>query len=743
MKPQKKKVNVAAIFLSIVLVVLIALVVLVVLSLLEHKLKFSIENLKETLVGKWYWKIVLIGFVGILGFLGTKLINKLGKKTKDFSEGEDARLFTKEEMKRSKQFNLTKFEELELNDDGIVLGAEEKRKKLEVILTREPQHTLVIGTTGSGKTTGFLDPTIQILSKTKTKPSLIISDPKGELFERHSEVLNERGYKVHVLDLLNPYQSTRWNPFSYIQKLLIKLEELKADIEKWEKELEHYVKNKWKGQKELEDKIYDLQIEKQTVEDDIYESTVDLVYTICPIEEKSADTSWQYGARDFILGVVLAFVEDIKLQYFKPDKLTLANVYHNISTYAQGSADELRTYLEVRDIFSQAKGKAATVLSAFESEKTFASYLTAVSSYMQWLTDRGIQAMTSDNDINFDQFDEEPTVLFIQVPDEKVTRHRLVSLLIMQCYKTLIEKARRNEKDGTTDSSRLKRRMYFLLDEFGNLPKFEQIDSMISVGRSRWVYFMFILQNLEQLDQKYGANVAKIVKDNCPVKMFLGTDSIATMEEFCKLAGKRKGESVSLSSGSGKNGASATTSIKEIPLITISDLKTLNSKDNFGNALVSAFGYPLFYSKFTPSWKSKKYLIGRAKGVKRKQEIFDIKHNLLDVAEWNKSVEEYKKFCLQMQEPAVEQEKKEEHKKKIEEKKPVVKPKKTRVLRAEDIREYLTEGEYIQLTTLKGKERIKFIEELLRKTVGNVALQLILKALLEKYKGEEERGLEA
>jgi len=41
----------------------------------------------------------------------------------------------------------------------------------------------------------------------------------------------------------------------------------------------------------------------------------------------------------------------------------------------------------------------------------------------------------------------------------------------MQCYKTLIEKARRNEKDGTTDSSRLKRRMYFLLDEFGNLPK--------------------------------------------------------------------------------------------------------------------------------------------------------------------------------------------------------------------------------------------------------------------------------
>jgi len=125
---------------------------------------------------------------------------------------------------------------------------------------------------------------------------------------------------------------------------------------------------------------------------------------------------WSKG---FILGVVLAFVEDIKLQYFKPDKLTLANVYHNISTYAQGSADELRTYLEVRDIFSQAKGKAATVLSAFESEKTFASYLTAVSSYMQWLTDRGIQAMTSDNDINFDQFDEEPTVLFIQVPDEK------------------------------------------------------------------------------------------------------------------------------------------------------------------------------------------------------------------------------------------------------------------------------------------------------------------------------------
>ena len=70
-----------------------------------------------------------------------------------------------------------------------------------------PIHTLVIGTTGSGKTTLLIEPAIRILSKTGEKPCLVITDPKGELFNNHSIQLEENGYRLMTLDLRNPYAS--------------------------------------------------------------------------------------------------------------------------------------------------------------------------------------------------------------------------------------------------------------------------------------------------------------------------------------------------------------------------------------------------------------------------------------------------------------------------------------------------------------------------------------------------------
>lgn len=123
---------------------------------------------------------------------------------------EDSRFQTKAEIR--KNFTVIPWTELEDSDvKGAVIGAEEGRKGLEIVFAK-PAHTLVIGTTGSGKTTTYVSPCIQILSQTKTKPSLLISDPKGELFQSHDIALKVRGYRVRVLDLRNPYSSARWNP---------------------------------------------------------------------------------------------------------------------------------------------------------------------------------------------------------------------------------------------------------------------------------------------------------------------------------------------------------------------------------------------------------------------------------------------------------------------------------------------------------------------------------------------------
>lgn len=108
----------------------------------------------------------------------------------------------------------------------------------------------------------------------------------------------------------------------------------------------------------------------------------------------------------------------------------------------------------------------------------FEQYLSEVNSYMQQLSDDGILSMTSENDIDIANMDESPNALFVIVPDERFTRHRFVTLFLTQTYKELVEKANTNLRKKQTDTAILKRRAYFILDEFGNLPKMENIEGM-------------------------------------------------------------------------------------------------------------------------------------------------------------------------------------------------------------------------------------------------------------------------
>ena len=121
----------------------------------------------------------------------------------------------------------------------------------------------------------------------------------------------------------------------------------------------------------------------------------------------------------------------------------------------------------------------------------------------------------SENDIDIANMDESPNALFVIVPDERFTRNRFVTLFLTQTYKELVEKANTNLRKKQTDTAILKRRAYFILDEFGNLPKMENIEGMVTVGRSRGVRYLFVLQSFSQLNAKYGRDIGDIIKTNC------------------------------------------------------------------------------------------------------------------------------------------------------------------------------------------------------------------------------------
>ena len=549
-----------------------------------------------TSIFTWMIFIAVSGIILIMTLMNFSL-NVNRDVMRENADLEDSHWQTDKELKKNPDFIVCNMSKLGDVEDGVVVGSKVTKKGDVNILMTRPSHTMIIGATGSGKTTGGVNQNIEILSRTKTKPSMIIADLKGELYDTHAQGLRARGYNVIVLNLAEPYKSTRWNP---CESILVRIREIKS-LDNVTQNAGKYITSDGTKYNTLQDVV----TRKRTLQDEIYEYSKDLVWAICPIENKT-QPNWEKGARALILALVLAFGEDVLDGKMSEEQFCLFNIYYNMQKYCTAEVEELSQYLiEQRDpAHSQVPGHAKTVL--LTRDNTLTSYLSDVTEYISWLADRGICALTSQSEIDIRKFDEEPTALFIRIPDHRETRHNLVTLFTMQAYKELVEKSQINLSHGETTKAELKRTVYFILDEFGNMPKLYNLSTLITVSRSRRIFLMLVVQSFKQLSDKYGADTAEVVKGSCINKIFVGTDEEKTVEEFSQLCGKRAVQKVSMSSSSNDNEASsASTSASEIPLINTGELKRLNRKGHYGHIVLARFGqYPVM-SYHTPFFEAK------------------------------------------------------------------------------------------------------------------------------------------
>lgn len=596
-----------------------------------------------------YW--LTVGVVNGMLLIGFLLMYRIDAQNVAMNENdlEDTEWLTTKKLRKLKEFTVTTWDKVAEKDDEIVIGAEKKGKAVEIIST-SALHALIVGTTGSGKTTGFVDQNIAILGRSKGKPSMIIADPKKELYEKHAKQLESEGYKISTLDLREPYSSARWNPMQVLIRRIRQVRELQFNMKQ--------DGNKYLACGEVFQSHGDARTRVQELKDEIFENAMDLVYTLCPIQNKDQPT-WEEGARNLIFGLVLAFCEDVISGKMDEKQLQLFNVYHNITKYCSEDTTALKKYLlEGREEFSKVRGLVNTVL--ITSDKTLTSYLSEVNSYIQQLSDDGILSMTSENDIDIANMDESPNALFVIVPDERFTRHRFVTLFLTQTYKELVEKANTNLRKKDTDTAILKRRAYFILDEFGNLPKMENIEGMVTVGRSRGIRYLFVLQSFSQLNAKYGKDIGDIIKTNCNVKIFIGSDDPDTRREFSELCGQKKVKNFSVNT-SAENPASSNTGASNQPLITIGMLERLNGNEK-GDAIVSVRGYEPIWSRFTPSYELKEvyFAAGKADISKREARLFDKSEYVFDILGGSQKEEEEKQLdAIERREEEQAQEEKE------------------------------------------------------------------------------------
>lgn len=530
-------------------------------------------------------------------FKNPKTLMSTNEKDVIYTGLEQAHFQTDEEI--LKNYKTISYNDLpNIEAEGIPVKAEETKKDFNITLAK-PAHTLIIGTTGSGKTTTFISPTIQILANTKSKPSMLISDPKGELYALHAKSLLKRGYDVKILDLRNPYCSIRWNPLEKPFEMYQEMLSLDNKVSVNEEEGYYIFENKIYYDKDELNAV--IQVKKQELFDEVYEDLNDICSVLCPVKNKS-EPIWESGAKNFILAITLAMLEDSENpnNEMTKEKFNFFNIM-KIATNTQNDCEDLMEYFKHRSPISKSVSLSKQVLDA--SDKTRGSYLSTIFDKLSMFSDMSICSLTSANEIDFAEISTKPTALFLQIPDEKETRHTLAAMVILQAYKALVAKA------NTYPDLSLPRSVYFLLDEFGNLPQVHKLEQMITVGRSRKIWLALVVQSYAQLAKVYDEKSADIIKSNCNIQIFIGTTDQKTIEEFSKKCGNYSIIQKNVSFSSSNDGVGSSVSVKERPLIYPTELAQLNNNQNMGNAIVSIFGYAPIRSKFVPSFKSKYFVL--------------------------------------------------------------------------------------------------------------------------------------
>lgn len=366
---------------------------------------------------------------------------------------------------------------------GIPLILNEK----EMWVDNGEYHSLIIGATGSGKTQGVVLP--QVHSLAKAKESMIITDPKGEIYEKTSMMLRDRGYQILLLNFRDPQNGSAWNPLTMPYKMY-----------------------------------------KSGNQDKAIELLDDLALNILYDESnKNADPFWEKTSADYFSGVALGLFEDAKEDEININSISLVTT---VGEEKFGGSTYIKEYFDAKDPSSAAAINASSTVTA--PTETKGSILSVFKQKVKLFASRdNLSEMLSYSSVDLESIGERPTAVFIVIQDEKKTYHSLVTILLKQIYETLISTA---QKHG----GKLPVRTNFILDEFANMPPLKDVTTMITAARSRLIRFTMIIQNFAQLDSVYGKEDAETIRGNCGNIIYLITTELKALEEISKMCGEVK-----------------------------------------------------------------------------------------------------------------------------------------------------------------------------------------------------------
>jgi type IV secretion system protein VirD4 len=494
---------------------------------------------KQLLIGSGL--VILLAMLGLMLWLGTSVLarrdvnargaNKFGPPAAGHGEFGNARWQTEKEMAQSTTvWEPDKSSRPKVG--GIVLGVENTNGKEKYYLSSDDTHTLIVGTTRSGKGRRILFQSIWELAK--TEESMVFTDPKGELYLSTKEYLEAQGYKVIAMNYREPEKSAYWNPMSRV------IDYVKAED----------MSNAEQAARDIADGLVDSN------------------------QSHTGDRFWNDTAKSVITALImmLAVEADDDLQKHLYGVSTLLGKYGRPDDF-----DRVPLQMLIDKLPLEHPSQRAFYTVGIASEKTRASIYASALTAIQLFADRKIGSITSKTDHDFKDVARKKTAVFLVIPDERSTYNVLATIYINQLYQALIELA--NESGG-----RLERRVNFILDEFGNLPAIPQFDSKMTVAGGRGMRFTVVVQAIQQLEKLYD-KASDTIKGNCHTWMYLLTAEMKTAEEIEKRLGKytisttSSGMSAQYGGAAFRPSSTSNTSLTGRSLVMATDLTQWKAED--------------------------------------------------------------------------------------------------------------------------------------------------------------------
>lgn len=323
------------------------------------------------------------------------------------------------------------------------------------------RNLAVYGASGSKKTRAFcVNMVFQCVSRGE---SLIITDPKSEIYEKCSEYLRSQGYTVRVFNLVSPENSDSWNCL--------------ADIE---------------GQELMAQLFCDVVIKNTGSE--------------------RGDHFWDNSELNLLKALVL-YVE----QGYPTEGKNIGQVYKLLTMSSEKDLNDLFDMLPVEH-----PAKAPYNIFKQASDTVRGGIIIGLGSRLQVFQNKLIRLITSRDEIDLELPGKERCAYFCITSDQDSTFDFLSSLFISFCFIKLVRYA-----DKYCDDGKLPVPVHVLGEELNNCGVIPDLSRKISVIRSRNISLSCVFQNLAGLQNRYPYNQWQEILGNCDVQLFLGcTDEL-------------------------------------------------------------------------------------------------------------------------------------------------------------------------------------------------------------------------